>query len=98
MKVLLCDLLLLSLFSSVFSSCQRDCLTCQEKLHPALDSFDLEVGPQGKAERLSSSLTISSLPTPEQTLSEKPRPLPQLTGLAQHYMAHRKQIRQELLF
>ncbi|XP_030793828.1 prepronociceptin isoform X1 [Rhinopithecus roxellana] len=43
MKVLVCDLLLLSLFSSVFSSCQRDCLTCQEKLRPALDSFNLEV-------------------------------------------------------
>ncbi|XP_037669315.1 prepronociceptin isoform X2 [Choloepus didactylus] len=42
MKIPLCDLLLLSLFSSVFSSCQRDCLTCREKL-PALDSFSLEV-------------------------------------------------------
>ncbi|XP_008247394.1 prepronociceptin isoform X2 [Oryctolagus cuniculus] len=42
MKILLGDLLLLSLLSSVFSSCQRDCLTCQEKLHPALDSFNLE--------------------------------------------------------
>lgn len=44
MKILLGDLLLLSLLSSVFSSCQRDCLTCQEKLHPALDSFNMEVG------------------------------------------------------
>ncbi|KAM9622412.1 prepronociceptin [Trichechus inunguis] len=43
MKIPLCDLLLLSLFSSVFSSCQRDCLTCRERLHPALDSFNLEV-------------------------------------------------------
>ncbi|XP_053434389.1 prepronociceptin isoform X2 [Nycticebus coucang] len=43
MKILLCDLLLLSLFPSIFSSCQRDCLTCQEKLRPALDSFNLEV-------------------------------------------------------
>ncbi|XP_040822147.1 prepronociceptin [Ochotona curzoniae] len=42
MKILLGDLLLLSLLSSVFSSCQRDCLTCQEKLHPALDSFNME--------------------------------------------------------
>lgn len=44
MKTLLCDLLLLSLFSSVSSSCQKDCLACREKLRPALDSFDLEVG------------------------------------------------------
>ncbi|XP_047575842.1 prepronociceptin [Lutra lutra] len=43
MKILLCDLLLLSLFSSVSGSCQKDCLTCQEKLRPALDSFSLEV-------------------------------------------------------
>ncbi|XP_007936918.1 prepronociceptin [Orycteropus afer afer] len=43
MKILLCDLLLLSLFSSVFSNCQRDCLTCRERLRPAFDSFDLEV-------------------------------------------------------
>nr|KAF6481551.1 prepronociceptin [Molossus molossus] len=43
MKILLCDLLLLSLFSSVSSSCQKDCLTCREKLRPALDSFNLEV-------------------------------------------------------
>ncbi|XP_006153276.1 prepronociceptin isoform X2 [Tupaia chinensis] len=43
MKVLLCDLLLLSLFPGVFSSCQRDCLACREKLRPALDSFNLEV-------------------------------------------------------
>ncbi|XP_008064700.1 prepronociceptin [Carlito syrichta] len=43
MKVLLCVLLLPSLLPSVFSSCQRDCLTCREKLRPALDSFDLEV-------------------------------------------------------
>uniref|UniRef100_G1S3Q0 Prepronociceptin n=1 Tax=Nomascus leucogenys TaxID=61853 RepID=G1S3Q0_NOMLE len=50
MKVLLCDLLLLSLFSSVFSSCQRDCLTCQEKLRPALDSFDLEFQEQEEPE------------------------------------------------
>ncbi|ELW62533.1 Prepronociceptin [Tupaia chinensis] len=42
MKVLLCDLLLLSLFPGVFSSCQRDCLACREKLRPALDSFNLE--------------------------------------------------------
>nr|XP_044987728.1 prepronociceptin isoform X2 [Jaculus jaculus] len=43
MKILLCDLLLLSVLASVFSSCPRDCLTCQEKLRPALDSFNLEV-------------------------------------------------------
>ncbi|KAL2761657.1 prepronociceptin isoform 1 preproprotein [Daubentonia madagascariensis] len=43
MKILLCDLLLLSIFSSVFSSCQRDCLTCREKLRPVPDSFNLEV-------------------------------------------------------
>ncbi|XP_014698908.2 prepronociceptin isoform X3 [Equus asinus] len=43
MKILLCDLLLLSLFSSVSSSCQKDCLACREKLHPALDSFSLGV-------------------------------------------------------
>ncbi|KAI5767484.1 PNOC protein [Gulo gulo luscus] len=43
MKILLCDLLLLSLFSSVSGSCQKDCLTCREKLHPALNSFSLEV-------------------------------------------------------
>ncbi|XP_069872117.1 prepronociceptin isoform X2 [Dipodomys merriami] len=43
MKILLCDLLLLSLVSSVFSSCPKDCLTCREKLRPALDSFNLEV-------------------------------------------------------
>uniref|UniRef100_A0A8C9PUY2 Prepronociceptin n=1 Tax=Spermophilus dauricus TaxID=99837 RepID=A0A8C9PUY2_SPEDA len=43
MKIMLCDLLLLSLLSSVFSSCPRDCLTCREKLHPALDGFNLEV-------------------------------------------------------
>ncbi|XP_006884931.1 PREDICTED: prepronociceptin [Elephantulus edwardii] len=43
MKVLLCDFLLLSLFSSVFSSCQKDCLTCRERLRPALDSFNLEM-------------------------------------------------------
>nr|XP_012630855.1 prepronociceptin isoform X2 [Microcebus murinus]XP_020138329.1 prepronociceptin isoform X2 [Microcebus murinus] len=43
MKILLCDLLLLSVFSSVFSSCQRDCLTCREQLRPALDSFNLEL-------------------------------------------------------
>ncbi|XP_004682592.1 PREDICTED: prepronociceptin [Condylura cristata] len=42
MKVLLCGLLLLSLFSSASSSCQGDCLTCREKLRPALDSFNLE--------------------------------------------------------
>uniref|UniRef100_A0A8C9UQ29 Prepronociceptin n=1 Tax=Spermophilus dauricus TaxID=99837 RepID=A0A8C9UQ29_SPEDA len=47
MKIMLCDLLLLSLLSSVFSSCPRDCLTCREKLHPALDGFNLEVGPGG---------------------------------------------------
>lgn len=45
MKILLSDLLLLSLFSSVSGSCQKDCLTCREKLRPALDSFNLEVGP-----------------------------------------------------
>ncbi|XP_006735183.1 prepronociceptin isoform X2 [Leptonychotes weddellii] len=43
MKILLCDLLLLSLFSSVSGSCQKDCLTCREKLRPALDPFNLEV-------------------------------------------------------
>ncbi|XP_016000145.2 prepronociceptin isoform X2 [Rousettus aegyptiacus] len=43
MKILLSDLLLLSLFSSVSGSCQKDCLTCREKLRPALDSFNLEV-------------------------------------------------------
>ncbi|OWK01103.1 PNOC [Cervus elaphus hippelaphus] len=43
MKILFCDLLLLSLFSSVSSSCQKDCLVCREKLHPTLDSFNLEV-------------------------------------------------------
>ncbi|XP_016041096.1 prepronociceptin [Erinaceus europaeus] len=43
MKILLCDLLLLSLFSTVSSSCQRDCLICRENLQPALDSFNLEV-------------------------------------------------------
>ncbi|XP_048657471.1 prepronociceptin isoform X2 [Marmota marmota marmota] len=43
MKIMLCDLLLLSLLSSVFSSCPRDCLTCREKLRPALDGFNLEV-------------------------------------------------------
>ncbi|KAM4837321.1 prepronociceptin isoform 2-T4 [Thomomys bottae] len=43
MKILLCDLLLLSLTSSVFSSCPRDCLACQEKFRPAWDSFNLEV-------------------------------------------------------
>ena len=46
MKILFCDLLLLSLFSSsVSSSCQKDCLACREKLRPVLDSFNLEVGP-----------------------------------------------------
>ncbi|XP_008577355.1 PREDICTED: prepronociceptin isoform X2 [Galeopterus variegatus] len=43
MKSLLCSLLLLSLLPSVASSCQRDCLTCWEKLRPALPSFNLEV-------------------------------------------------------
>uniref|UniRef100_A0A8C3YF69 Prepronociceptin n=1 Tax=Catagonus wagneri TaxID=51154 RepID=A0A8C3YF69_9CETA len=46
MKILFCDLLLLSLFSSsgsVSSSCHKDCLACREKLRPALDSFSLEV-------------------------------------------------------
>ncbi|KAG8506322.1 Prepronociceptin [Galemys pyrenaicus] len=43
MKGLLCGLLLLSLLSSVSSSCEGDCLTCREKLRPALDSFNLEV-------------------------------------------------------
>eukprot|EP00069_Balaena_mysticetus_P008558 bmy_05840T0 len=42
MKILFCDLLLLSLFSSASSSCQEDCMTCREKLRPALDSFNLE--------------------------------------------------------
>ncbi|XP_029801625.1 prepronociceptin isoform X2 [Suricata suricatta] len=41
MKILLCDLLLLSLFSTVSSSCQKDCLTCRDKFR--LDSFNLEV-------------------------------------------------------
>ncbi|XP_037382610.1 prepronociceptin [Talpa occidentalis] len=51
MKGLLCGLLLLSLFSSVSSSCQGDCLTCREKLRTARDSFSLEVcvlGCEGK--------------------------------------------------
>ncbi|XP_070650518.1 prepronociceptin isoform X1 [Bos indicus] len=43
MKILFCDLLLLSLFSSVSSSCQKDCLVCREKLRPTLDSFSLEM-------------------------------------------------------
>ncbi|XP_038165496.1 prepronociceptin [Arvicola amphibius] len=43
MKILFSDVLLLSLLSSVFSSCPRDCLTCQEKLHPDPGSFDLKV-------------------------------------------------------
>ncbi|KAM5264664.1 prepronociceptin [Ctenodactylus gundi] len=43
MKVLLCDLLLLSLLASAFSSCPRDCLTCRERLRPALDNFNLEL-------------------------------------------------------
>ncbi|XP_021059425.1 prepronociceptin isoform X2 [Mus pahari] len=43
MKILFGDVLLLSLLSSVFSSCPRDCLTCQEKLHTAPDSFNLKV-------------------------------------------------------
>ncbi|KAI5943430.1 Prepronociceptin [Manis javanica] len=43
MNILLCELLLLSLFSSVSCGCQKDCLTCKEKLRPALDSFNLEV-------------------------------------------------------
>ncbi|XP_066109509.1 prepronociceptin isoform X2 [Saccopteryx bilineata] len=43
MKTLLCDLLLLSLFSSAWGSCREDCLTCREKFRPALDSFNLEV-------------------------------------------------------
>ncbi|KAK2500732.1 hypothetical protein MC885_015704 [Smutsia gigantea] len=42
MKILLCDLVLLGLFSSVSCSCQKDCLTCREKLRPAPDSFNLE--------------------------------------------------------
>ncbi|XP_048186844.1 prepronociceptin [Perognathus longimembris pacificus] len=42
MRILLCGLLLLSLISSAGSSCPRDCLTCREKLRPALDSFNLE--------------------------------------------------------
>jgi hypothetical protein len=59
MKILFCDVLLLSLLSSVFSSCPRDCLTCQEKLHPAPDSFNLKVGPEGRGIALFSA--ISSL-------------------------------------
>ncbi|ERE91352.1 prepronociceptin-like protein [Cricetulus griseus] len=43
MKILLSDVLLLSLLSSVFSSCPRDCLTCQEKLRQDPDSFNLKV-------------------------------------------------------
>ncbi|XP_021510545.2 prepronociceptin isoform X2 [Meriones unguiculatus] len=43
MKILFGDILLLSLLSSVFSSCPRDCLTCQEKLHPGPESFNLKV-------------------------------------------------------
>ncbi|XP_033621404.1 prepronociceptin isoform X3 [Fukomys damarensis] len=43
MKILLYDLLLLSLLSSVSGSCPRDCLTCREKLRPAPDSFNLEL-------------------------------------------------------
>ncbi|KAL1781060.1 prepronociceptin isoform X1 [Sigmodon hispidus] len=45
MKILLSDVLLLSLLSSAFSSCYRDCLTCQEKLRPDPDpdSFNLKV-------------------------------------------------------
>ncbi|XP_001382050.2 prepronociceptin [Monodelphis domestica] len=42
MKTLLCDLLLLGLFSNVFSDCQKDCLTCREKLHPFLDNFSVD--------------------------------------------------------
>ncbi|XP_052588873.1 prepronociceptin isoform X1 [Peromyscus californicus insignis] len=43
MKILFSDVLLLSLLSSVFSSCPRDCLTCQQKLRPDPDSFNLKV-------------------------------------------------------
>ncbi|XP_004630753.1 prepronociceptin [Octodon degus] len=43
MKILLCNLLLLSLLSSIFSSCPRDCLTCREELSPTPDSFNLEL-------------------------------------------------------
>ncbi|XP_032774025.1 prepronociceptin isoform X1 [Rattus rattus] len=43
MKILFCDVLLLSLLSSVFSSCPEDCLTCQERLHPAPGSFNLKL-------------------------------------------------------
>ncbi|XP_063091001.1 prepronociceptin isoform X2 [Cavia porcellus] len=43
MKILLCDFLLLSLLASVFSSCPRDCLTCQARLHTAANSFNLEL-------------------------------------------------------
>ncbi|XP_057362675.1 prepronociceptin isoform X3 [Manis pentadactyla] len=43
MNILLCELLLLSLFSSVSCGCQKDCLTCREKLRPAPGSFNLEV-------------------------------------------------------
>ncbi|XP_051017002.1 prepronociceptin isoform X2 [Acomys russatus] len=43
MRILFGDILLLSLLSSAFSSCPRDCLSCQEKLHPGPDSFNLKV-------------------------------------------------------
>ncbi|XP_004614799.2 LOW QUALITY PROTEIN: prepronociceptin [Sorex araneus] len=44
MKRLLCGLLLLSLCPGRTSgSCHRACLSCREKLGPALDSFSLEV-------------------------------------------------------
>ena len=62
MKILLCDLLLLSLFSSVSGSCQKDCLTCQEELRPVLDNFNLEVGPRA---------SLSSPPSCLQTQNEK---------------------------
>ena len=69
MKILLCDLLLLSLFSSVSGSCQKDCLTCQEELRPVLDNFNLEVGPRA---------SLSSPPSCLQTQNEKWRPCPEV--------------------
>ncbi|KAM9062318.1 prepronociceptin [Sarcophilus harrisii] len=42
MRTLFYDLLLLGLFSNVFSDCQKDCLTCREKLHPSRDSFNVD--------------------------------------------------------
>ncbi|XP_074081522.1 prepronociceptin [Macrotis lagotis] len=42
MKTLLYDLMLLGLFSNVFSDCQKDCLTCREKLHLGQDGFSVD--------------------------------------------------------